>query len=138
MPDQITAWFPLPDLPRLPCGIELEGGPEQVTVRVVYSFYGSDRDVLITFQAEVYGCFSDLSSPRVFVPDDYPRVAGPNQSAHLWPLMEVMESSWLQAHRERLWMPEVDYRHLRIVSDDGSFDALTSGNPSSRWVAARS
>ncbi len=136
MNNRIIPWFPLPDLPQTPCGIEVESGPEEVTVRAVYSFYGGARDLLITIKAEVFGCFSELAAPETTSDDDYPRLKHPEYSHHGWPLMEVSNSTWLESYRNRLWLTDAPYRHLRIVSDDGTFDALTSQRPFVRWVAA--
>jgi hypothetical protein len=137
MIDQITPWYPLANLPDLPCGIEIQGEPEQVTVRAVYTFYGGARDLLLNIKAEVFGCFSELTSHTVAVPENYPMVPGPHGTSYIWPLMEVLNSSWLKFYRERLWMPEATYRHLRVVSDDGSFDALTAGEPFACWAPPR-
>ena len=137
MEDQLVPWFPLPDLPQTPCGINVEGGPEQVTARAVYSFYGGDRDLLIHFSAEVFGCFSEIASPVATAADDYPRLNHSKYSRYCWPLMEVANSTWLASYRSRLWTPDANYRHYRIVSDDGTFDALTWQEPFARWVAAR-
>ena len=68
--------------------------------------------------------------------DDYPRLNHPDYSQYIWPLMEVANSTWLASYRERLWMPDQTYRHYRVVSDDGTFDALTREDPFARWVAA--
>lgn len=82
MENEIVPWHPLPDLPQTPCGIEVEGAPERVTVRVVYSFYQGDRDLLIEFQAEIFGCFSELSTPSMTIPADYPRLKSPTHSQY--------------------------------------------------------
>jgi hypothetical protein len=104
MDDQIIPWFPLPDLPQTPCGIEAEGAPEEVTVRAVYSFYEGDRDLLIGFEAEVYGFFSEIAAPPATAADDYPRLKHPVYSRYIWPLMEVTNSTWLASYRGRLWV----------------------------------
>ncbi len=137
MENAIVPWFPLPDLPQTPCGIQVEGGPEEVTARAVYSFYGGGRDLLINFQAEVFGCFSEIASPSTEAADDYPRLDHPEYSRYVWPLMQVANSTWLASYRDRLWMPDQTYQHYRIVSDDGTFDALTWQDPHARWVPAR-
>ncbi|RYG88925.1 MAG: hypothetical protein EON59_02905 [Alphaproteobacteria bacterium] len=134
MENQIVPWFPLPDLPQTPCGIQVEGGPEQLEVRAIYSFYGSGRDLLIGFNAEVFGCFSEIAAPDTFVRDDYPRLKHAKYADYLWPLMEVTNSSWLASYRDRLWAPDHTYRHYRIVSEDGTFDALTWQEPAPQWA----
>lgn len=134
MENRIVPWFPLPDLPQTPCGISVEGGPEEVTARAVYSFYDGDRDLLIDFKAEVFGCFSELAAPPTTASDDYPRLKNIRYSQYIWPLMEVVNSTWLGSYRGQLWVPDHIYRHYRIVSDDGTFDALTSQDPFARWA----
>ena len=136
MDNQIIPWTPLPDLPTTPCGIEIEGGPEQVTVRAVYSIYGGERDLLIDFRAEVFGCFSEIAAPQATAANDYPQLDHPEYPGCVWPLMEVTNSTWLTSYRDRLWSPGQTYRHYRIVSDDGTFDALTWQKPFARWTAA--
>ncbi|MBJ7447638.1 MAG: hypothetical protein JHC81_08890 [Brevundimonas sp.] len=138
MDNEITPWIPLPDLPQTPCGIEVEGAPEHVSVRVVYSFYEGDRDLLIEFQAEAFGCFSEIAAPSTTVSADYPRLTHPTYSRYLWPLMEVTNSSWLSSYLGRLWWSDRPYRHYRIVSDDGTFDAITCHEPVARWEAVKS
>lgn len=133
MYNQIVPWFPLADLPQTPCGLELEGVPEQVRVRVVYSAYGGDRDLMIAFHAEIFGCFSEIAAPSVNVPAAYPRLSHHAYSEYLWPLIEVTNSTWLAYYRERLWQPGGAYRHFRIVSDDGTADAITCKTPVARW-----
>ena len=136
MDNQPIPWFPLSDMPQSPCGIEIEGGPEQVTVRAVYSFYEGDRDLLIDLRAEVFGCFSDVAAPPVKYDEHYPRLTDPRWFGHVWPLMEITNSTWLASYRDRLWMPDQHYRHYCIVSDDGTFDALAWEEPFARWEAA--
>ena len=133
MENKPVPWFPLPDLPETPCGIEVEGAPERVTARAIYSFYGGDRDLLIDFRAEVFGCFSELATQPLAVDPDYPKLRSAEYSRNLWPLMEVTNSTWLASHRNRLSMPDQPYRHYRIVCDDGSFDALAWEEPLARW-----
>ncbi len=137
MHNEVIPWLPLPDLPETPCGIEIKGGPEKVTVRAVYSFYGGDRDLLIDLKADIFGCFSEMAAPSVSAADDYPRLKQPEYSQYVWPLMEVTNSAWLESYRDRLWVPVTNYRHFRIVSDDGSFDALTREEPFARWEPVR-
>ena len=120
-----------------PVRIWVEGAPERVTARAVYSFYGGGRDLLIDFRAEVFGCFSEMAAPSVTAPDHYPRLKHPEYSEYVWPLMEVANSTWLASYRDRLWQGQ-PYRHYRIVSDDGTFDALTWQEPFARWSTAES
>jgi len=134
MDNLVIPWKPLADLPQLPCGISVAGEPEWVTLRIGYSFYGHAHDLLIDLSAEVFGCFGERATPPTTVADDYPRLQHPDYARYLWPLMEVTNSTWLASHRERLWMPDMPYRHYRVVSDDGTFDALTSAEPRARWA----
>lgn len=137
MDNRIIPWFPLPDLPETPCAIEMEGRPEKVTIRAAYSKYEGERDLLLELEAEVFGCFSEIAAPRISITEDYPRLSHPKYPRNLWPLMEVTNSTWLGVHRDRLWMPDAQYRHFRIVSDEGTFDALTCHEPFARWEAGR-
>ena len=134
MENEIAPWFPLADIPQCPCAIVVAGGPEHVEAKAVYSFFEGDRDLLIGFDAEVFGCFSEAAAPPVNVPEAYPRLRDKRWAGYLWPLMEVGQSTWLAGHRERLWMPERTYRHYRIVSEDGTFDAISCQAPSARWI----
>ncbi|WP_158298800.1 hypothetical protein [Sphingomonas psychrotolerans] len=129
-----TPWFPLRDLPQLPVGIEIEGSPEEVILRCVYSFYGHEQDLLIDIAAEVFGCFSETAGPVTHISDDYPRLKNPKFDRYLWPLMEVENSTWLALHRDKLWFPDQPYKHYRVVSDDGTFDAISANRIFARWV----
>jgi hypothetical protein len=136
MENLVRPWFPHSDLPQLPCDIEVTGGPEQVTLRVVYSYYGGARDLMLEFSsAEVFGCFSEFATPPTLVADDYPRLQNQAFAKYLWPLMEVTGSTWLAAYRERLWISWQSYRHYRVVGEDGSFDILTAADPRARWAS---
>lgn len=145
MDNDAIPWVPIDGIPESPCGIEVSGGPEEVTVRAVYSFYGGNRDLLITLQAEVFGCFSEISGPPVALSADYPRITDPRRDAedphwrdyHIWPLMEVRNSTWLGYYQDRLWSPGQSYRHYSVVSDDGCFHALAWEPPLARWTAGK-
>lgn len=137
MDSVVTPWFPLRDMPQRPFGIEIEGGPEHVALRCAYSFYGHEQDLLIEIAAEVFGCFSEHAAPAIKVSEDYPRLQNPKFARYLWPLMEVENSSWLGLHRAGLWFPDQPYKHFHVVSEDGTFDALTAHKPIARWVDPR-
>ncbi|WP_156367687.1 hypothetical protein [Brevundimonas sp. Leaf363] len=135
--DVAIAWRPLPDIPQLPCGIELDAAPGWVAVRAVYSFYEGDRDLIVELRAPVVGLFNEAGSPRVYYPRDYPRLTDPRWPHHLWPLMKIERSSWLSENRPRLFQG-LAYEHIRIVSDDGAFDAIIEGQPDNvQWVTGK-
>lgn len=135
MENEVIPWVPLDDIPQSPCGIAVAGEPEFVTVRAAYSQYGGERDLLIDIAAEVYGCFGEISGPAVALAPSYPRIEDPRWPRYLWPLMEIRNSTWLALHRDGLWGPDQAYRHYRIVSEGGSFDALTREPVFARWAA---
>ena len=80
-----SPWYPTHSLPQTPCGIEIDAAPGQVAVRVVYSFYGGEHDLVIELKTPVFGVFEEANSPVVGFPPDYPNVSG----RYLWPLMKV-------------------------------------------------
>lgn len=137
MDDLATPWFPHDNLPQCPAAIEISGGPEHFAqVRIGYSLYEGQEDLLIDFDhPEVFACLSEVAAPGVALPPDYPRLRGPKWADYLWPFMEVRNSTWLRTFEGRLPGPIEEFRHFRIVSDDGVFVVLTAYEPTANWVS---
>lgn len=135
--DLAVPWVPLPDIPQSPCGIEVDAAPGWVTVRAVYSFYGGDRDLIIEMRSLVASLFDEAASPLVDFSRGYPKLTDPRWPRHWWPLMKVENSSWLVENRARLF-EGIAYEHIRIVSDDGTFDAIVEQAPDNvQWVPGK-
>lgn len=135
--DIAVPWYPLSGLPQLPCGIELDAAPGWATVRMVYSFYEGDRDLIVELRTPVVGLFGEAASPQVDYSHDYPRLTDPRWPHYLWPLMKIERSSWLSENRPRLFQG-VAYEHIRIVSDDGTLDAIVEERPDNvQWVPGK-
>jgi hypothetical protein len=127
--DQAVPWYPHPDLPQCPCGVTVEAIPGGATVRVVYSIYEGDEDLIIELITPVAVLFEEFSSPKVEFPPNYPRLSSERWHRRPWPIMTVRNSSWLAENIHRL-LPDHAYEHVRIISDDGSFDAIIEYEPS--------
>lgn len=121
--DVAVPWFPLADIPQSPCGIEVDAAPGWVAVRAVYSFYEGERDLIIEMRAPIACLFDEAVSPPIHFPDSYPKLTDSRWLSYRWPLMRVENSSWLAANRPYLFN-DLEYEHVRIVSDDGTFDAI--------------
>jgi hypothetical protein len=135
--DVAIPWSPLPDIPQTPCAIEIDAVPGWVTVRAVYSFYDGERDLIVEMRPLIASLFDEIASPRIVFPQNYPNLTDPRWLGHRWPLMKIENSSWLAENRSRLFK-DVTYEHVRIVSDDGSFDAIADRSSCNvEWVRGK-
>ncbi|WP_341023882.1 hypothetical protein [Brevundimonas diminuta] len=132
-----TPWFPVPEIPKTGCEIEIEAIPGWVTIRAAFSFYEGNRDLIIEIRPIIAAIFEESASPHVNFPPNYPLISGYGWENHAWPIMKVKNSSWIKENKSRLLLG-VDYEHIHIVSGSGSFDIITSEMPENvEWVEGR-
>lgn len=125
-------WIPMADMPQSPCGIEVDAAPGWVTVRAVYSFYEGERDLIIEMRSPIACLFDDAVSPPIHFPENYPNLTDSRWLQYRWPFMRVENSSWLEANCPYLFK-NLEYEHVRIVSDDGILDAIIERSSDSEY-----
>ena len=93
--------------------------------------------MIIEMRPLIATLFEEAASPLIDFTQGYPNLTDPRWLRYRWPLMKVENSSWLAENRSRLF-EDVAYEHVRIVSDDGSFDAITEQSPFNvEWVRGK-
>lgn len=88
-------------------------------------------------RSPVASLFDEAASPPIDFSQGYPSLTDARWLRYRWPLMKVQNSSWLAENRARLY-EGIAYEYIRIVSDDGTFDAIVEQAPDNvQWVPGK-